>query len=187
MPRLIVNIIGFQVGWFSCILSARWNIPWMGMAVVSVVILLHLFLQQRPRTEAVAILLIATAGASLDTLLHMLGLLSLVDHPRPDPLFPLWIAALWANFAATLTTTFGWLRHRLALAAVLGLIGGPTTYYAGVALDAVEFHTRQGFTWAALGIQWFLAMPAAVWLAHTINRRPDEASTPSLPGEEGPG
>lgn len=187
MRRLITNIIGFQIGWFSCIIAARHGVPLVGIAVVAVVCAVHLCVQKRPRAEAGLILLVAVAGIAADTVLHLLGLLTLAERGRPDPMFTLWIAALWINFAMTLTTTFGWLHRHYILAALLGLLGGPTTYYAGVALGAIEFHPQQGFTWAALSAEWVLAMPLAVWAAHRLNPCPSRSDASSeisgLPAE----
>ncbi|TVQ33176.1 MAG: DUF2878 domain-containing protein [Phycisphaeraceae bacterium] len=165
MKRLLINIAGFQIGWFGCILSARWDMPLVGIAIVAAVIAAHLWMRSWDRREALAIGAIFASGAAMDSILLGFGLLSFQESSTVTPLFALWIGAMWANFGATLNTSYRWLRGRWALAAAFGLVGGPTTYYAGMKLGAIGFHESQHWTWLALGIEWTIAMPLALWAA----------------------
>jgi hypothetical protein len=54
-------------------------------------------------------------------------------------LAPVWIIAMWAGFATLLHVALRWLLPHRWLAALLGAVGGPLAYYAGMRLGAVNF------------------------------------------------
>ena len=75
----------------------------------------------------------------------------------PSPLGPLWMTALWANFAMLLDHSLRWLRGRPALAAIAGAIGGPAAYLGGERLGAVAI--AGGYGVFLLAAVWAAAMP----------------------------
>jgi hypothetical protein len=142
LKRLIINAVGFQIGWLGSVLSAAIQRPELGILTVALVLAVHFWLQKQRRAEALSILAVAVPGAAADTALLLLGLLFFLgtDAPGFPIIFIPWVFAMWLNFAATLDHSLRWLKGRWIIAAILGAIGGPTTYFAGMKLDAVALH-----------------------------------------------
>jgi hypothetical protein len=82
-----------------------------------------------------------------------------VAYPGPESfLAPLWMIALWANFAATLNVALRSLRTRAWLLAALGGIGGPLAYWGGANLGAMQWlETAPVLIYLALG--WAVVTP----------------------------
>jgi hypothetical protein len=79
---------------------------------------------------------------------------------------PIWIVALWCAFALTLNHSLSSLKRHPALAALLGLAGGPLAYWIAChAWKAVHFDDTTVATLVALGLAWALATPLLLWLA----------------------
>jgi hypothetical protein len=66
-----------------------------------------------------------------------------------------------------------WLKGRFVLAAVLGAITGPLSYFAGVELGAAQWGDETQAL-VLLGIIWAIAMPLLFWWAGKVpaNRPP---------------
>jgi hypothetical protein len=158
--RTFFNFAQAQAGWLACVLSAAADQTWMGIAATSVLIGVHLILSAERRSEALVVLTAGFVGAATDTLLAQLGFLRFEVGVAP-----LWMIALWMLFATTLRSSLAWLRTHLAAAAVVGAMGGPAAYAAGVRLGALEI--ADGWTsYAAIGIAWALALPMLLFFAH---------------------
>jgi hypothetical protein len=158
--RTFFNFAQAQAGWLACVLSAAAGQAWMGIAAACVLIGVHLLLSAERKSEAVLVLSAGVVGAATDTLLAQLGFL------RFDAgVAPLWMIALWMLFATTLRWSFAWIRRRLIVAAMVGAIGGPVAYAAGVRLGALEI-ADSWTSYAAIGVAWALALPLLVFFAH---------------------
>ncbi|MEZ5394117.1 MAG: DUF2878 family protein [Bryobacterales bacterium] len=142
---------------------------WLGPCVVAVVALVFaLMFTHRGRLRAVFYLTACAAmGFALDTSLTMAGLLEFPRDGQPT-LSPLWMTALWVNFAAFAPVGLRWLYGRGALAATLGAAGGPAAYWAGQRLGALEWSAPQAP--AAVAAEWAAATPAILWLAMWLER-----------------
>jgi hypothetical protein len=76
---------------------------------------------------------------------------------------------LWLNFSTSLNSLFTWLKQRLILSAILGLIGGPVAYYSGASLGAASISQPLPGNMALIGIAWAVSMPLLVWLSEKIH------------------
>jgi hypothetical protein len=165
---MLLNIIAFQIGWFACVLGGAHGWPWLGVAATAVVVALHLYRAPGPRREAVLIGLSGLLGFSFDSLLTGLGLLRFPSGQFQAHLAPYWMAAMWMLFATTLNVALGWLKPRLGLAALLGMIAGPLAYYGGAQLGGVSFESPATSLLAVAGV-WTLAMPLLLVIANRWN------------------
>ena len=46
--KLFLNFAAFQIGWFSCVLGAAYELPWAGPLAVGLIVALHLSLARGP-------------------------------------------------------------------------------------------------------------------------------------------
>ena len=169
MSMMLQNFILFQVGWFSCVLGgASDGLAWLGVAVASLIVAVHLSRANSPREEMILIAAALLIGTLWDGSLTMAGIF-IFEEPTLLPNFaPYWLIAMWALFATTLNVSLKWLKGRYLLAAVFGALGGPAAYYAGHRLGAVEFSdTLTAMLAVAAG--WSIIMPLLLLLASRLN------------------
>jgi hypothetical protein len=81
------------------------------------------------------------------------------------------MVALWFAFATTMHTSLGWLAGRYRLAALLGVVGGPLSYYSGARLGALSFPEELVTSLLIIGLVWAAAMPTLLW----VSKRYDDA------------
>ncbi len=169
LPGWLPNLAAFQAGWWAVVLTAAADRPLVGMAVVAVLLAWHLLRVRPRRGEPVLIGLTALAGLAFESLLQATGWVSFAGAGPAAWLAPLWMAALWANFATTLNVSLRSLRGRPWLAAGLGAVGGPAAYWGGAQLGAMTFH-HPAAGLAALGLAWALLTPLLLAVAARIDR-----------------
>ncbi len=161
--RKLINFAAFQLGWFAAVLGPGHGMPWLGLVVVPLVLLLNLCLSADWRGE----LRSATGGALLgfvfDTAMAWVGVFRPVPFLWPAPFSPPWMVMLWVNQMTTMNSCLAWLRGRYALGAAFGAIGGPLAYLGGAKLGAAAIPSPAGMIILAMG--WALAFPALLWLA----------------------
>jgi len=152
---VLLNIVGFQLAWWSAVLGAAHGRAWLGPLVAVAVLALHLRLMPQPRRELAFVLVAGGIGYMVDSVLVAAGVLVFEAHWLA-PLAPAWILALWVGFATTINRTFAWLRGRLLAGAALGAVSGPLAYAGGHALGALSLERGMvglvmlAATWAAL-------------------------------------
>lgn len=164
----LVHFALFQLGWLVAVVGAARGHLWWGPAAMGVVCGVHLALCREGRgPELVYLLAVGALGAALDSGLAALGLTSYPGTRAAwsSALVPPWIVALWVGFATLPRFSLAWLRGRAPLAALLGALGGPLSYLAGVRLGAVAPGDPPVATWAALALEYALVTPLLLRLA----------------------
>jgi len=158
----------------------------LGLGVVALILAWHLGRIRPLTTEALLISLAVLVGFCFDSLLLASGWVSfssgglggdwgLGTGASPGGTWgpvlpPLWLTALWANFAITLNISLVSLQTRPWLAAGLGLVGGPAAYWGGAQLGAMTFlDPSAGLLALALG--WAILTPVLLTLARVLNGR----------------
>ncbi len=164
MKRLLINVLAFQIGWFSCVIGAANGYPSVGLVVTMLVVLLHLVLAYQPRTELILIAIAGVIGACFDSLLLQTGWISYPNGILLAGIAPYWIVAMWVLFATTLNVSMRWLHGNYTAAALLGLIGGPLSYLGGARLGGLVF-VEATSALVALAIGWAVMMPMLVWVS----------------------
>lgn len=170
MLRKTINIIAFQIGWFSAVLGAAHGKPWLGVAVILAVLGLHLFLSSDWRPELLLALCAAVMGFAFDSALIAANAFTPVPYLFPVPFSSLWMVLLWVNLAATLNVSMAWLRDRSLQAALFGAAGGPLAYYSGAKLGAMS-RIPDPAQLLEIGVAWAVALPLLSGAARLINER----------------
>ncbi len=168
--RKLINVAGFNAGWFASILAAGGGVFWLGPAGVAAVLATHLALH-RPRGQELALAAMAGAmGVAFDTVLIALRVYEPNRWLLPWPMTTLWLVAMWANFAPLLNVSLRMLKGRYVLSGALGAFGGASSYYAGQRLGAITLSDSLFYALASLAVGWALAVPVLVALGSAVER-----------------
>jgi 1-acyl-sn-glycerol-3-phosphate acyltransferase len=167
---VVVDVVGFQLVWWSSALSARDGRPWVGPIAAAIFVVVHALLSP-PGRRAAQVLLAGLAGAVgvvVDGVLLAGGWLAFPLHAGafvPPP----WMVGLWAGFALTIVTTLSRASAKVWSAALLGAVFGPISYAAGARLGALALSTPavddDMASLVACGVAWALVMPVLSSLA----------------------
>lgn len=167
MPVLI-NFAAFQIGWFSSVIGAAQQMPWLGPLALLFVLAIHLRQARRPQAELMLVLACGLVGVFFDSLLVALGWVSYPSGQFSEFLAPYWIVTMWMLFGTTLNLSMGWLKGRPLVAALFGAVGGPLSYIAGQKLGGivlVDYYPAL----IALAIGWAVFMPLLLIVAERYN------------------
>ncbi len=170
----VTNFVIFQVVYAACVLGAVRGNLWLGPLAGAVLLPLNLrfFPRQQRRPEIRLWLVVGVLGFVLDSILLRCNVMAFPDVTRISPeaalsawLVPPWIVTLWVAVGTMLHTTLGWLRGRPLLAAALGFLGGPFSFWSGTRLGATELPLGWG-SLALLGLEYAIVMPLLLRLAY---------------------
>lgn len=159
--RIVINVIGFQLGWFSCVLMAAQNKPSIGIVISMIVIALHLYLVNNKLGTLGLLFTITLLGGAWDSLLTSTGILVFNSGIIVQFLAPSWIIVMWLLFATTLNVSLRWLYNRTWLAMLTGAVAGPLAYQGGAALGAVVIPDTV-FANTILAIGWSVLLPLSI-------------------------
>ena len=166
--HMLINIVGFKVGWVSSVLGAAAHMPWLGPAVFAVVVSVHLRRARRPELELGLVIAAGVIGIWFDSFLVVMGWVAYSSGQFSEVLAPYWIVTMWMLFATTLNRSMAWLRGRSVLAAALGAVAGPGSYFAGQKLGAIDL-VQPTAALLALAVGWAFIMPVLMALAARLD------------------
>ena len=165
---LLVNFIGFQVGWFACVLGAANDKELLGMIIALGIVIYHVVAQADSINELKLVLVAVVIGLFWETWVLSLNILHYPSHPEASFWAPHWLIMMWALFATTINLSMGWLKSRWVLALLMGAIFGPLAFIGGEKLGAVVF-LDSTLSIITLSVGWGLLMPLLLWIAELIN------------------
>jgi hypothetical protein len=160
---LAINFIGFQIGWFACVIGAAKGQPLLAVICAFLIVAIHLY-RNRSYAELLIIVVAMLIGFVWESLLVASGWLSYINTAGSERFAPVWLVAMWAVFATTINLSMAWLKGHWFLAATMGAVFGPLAFVAGEKLGAVEF-VSQPMALIALALGWALLMPLLLRLA----------------------
>ena len=169
--QLLLNFSAFQMGWLSSVVGGARQMPWLGPLVVLVALLIHLRAARKPFDEIILVLVSAVIGGIFDSLLVAAGWVAYPSGTFASALAPYWIITMWMLFATTLNVSMRWLRDRVRLAAIFGLLGGPAAYLAGEEFGGIALVERVPAL-VALAIGWTVILPVLLRLSEMFDGMP---------------
>ncbi len=166
-----INLLLYQLGWFSCVLGAAMGWPTSGAVAALVLIAIHLMLVEERKAEVQLMVTAGLLGSLVDSAQQALGVFSFKADPGWPLWLPLWIPVIWIQFATLFRFSLHWLAGRYLLAAFFGLLGGPLAYWGGVQLGAAQLGDNQLFSFISLALVWALIVPLFVCLSNRFEPR----------------
>ena len=163
--KTIINIIGFYIGWWTCVLGTANDIPYLGPAVMILFLIVHYYLFVSDIQEIYLVLIIGIIGTITDSLLFLSGSFIYAGAYSNEILIaPMWITAMWAGFSATVNHSMSWLKDKWLLMVISGVVFGPAAFFTGEKFGAIEFHLSALFSGLVIAIVYGISMPAIYFL-----------------------
>lgn len=167
---LIINAVLFQALWFACVLGSAQRMIWPSIIAGIVMMVWQLHPLRRHGNDLLVLIAAILLGLIIDTCWTIFGLMQFTD-PRPlHPIAPIWILIMWVGFALTINHSMAWMKEHRLLPALMGFIGGPMAYYAGLKLGAVEYLVNPWQMSVILGVVWAIALTILVKISQTGNQ-----------------
>lgn len=159
----LVNITLYNLIWWLAVLGGN------RYAVLgAILILLHLFISDKCRGDLIMLGCLLGMGMITDGLLVQFGLFRFSQQQWP---IPAWLLVIWLALATLPLHSLLWLHSKLLLAGLLGALGGPAAYWAGVRLGAATFGWSLPAALVTLAGVWGLLFPAIMLLARRLEQR----------------
>ncbi len=164
MYPLWINVVGFQAGWWACILGAAGALEIPSIAFAFGLAITHLRCSATPRADLQLAAVGLLIGIAVDTLLQYFSAITFYGWAL-GPLSPFWLWALWVLFSLTLNASLAFLKNlHWGVSALAGLVFGPLTYHAGVQLGAASMQTWTT-SMLCIALAWMVVLPLMVYLA----------------------
>ncbi|MBE0582774.1 MAG: DUF2878 domain-containing protein [Desulfofustis sp.] len=167
----IINVVLYQVGWFSCVLGAALGYPVSGAVGALSLLAIHLLLADERKAEIQLMLCACLLGVVVDSLQQASGVFTFKNDSGWPFWLPLWIPVIWAQFATLFRYALFWLSGRYLLAAFFGSVGGPLAYWGGVRLGAAQFGENMLISLITLALVWALVTPLLFWISSRLGHR----------------
>lgn len=168
---VLVNFLAFQAGWFACVLGTANGNYWLGPMAITGVFVINLYLTGEYLREILIALFFITVGFAVDTQLTFFGVYTPLENFLPSPFSPPWLMAMWLNLATIFNVSLKWMHGKYRLAALLGGLGGPLSYYGGGSLGALTYHDPLVFNLLVSGAVWAAITPLFLFTVSKINKQ----------------
>ena len=166
--KTFLNLLLFQCVWVASVVGAARDEAWWSLAALGAFLVAHRFLAINFRADLLLAGIAVAAGLIFETALLQAGLLVYAASEPWPGLAPVWLLALWANFALTINGCLKWLHGRYWLAAALGAAGGPLSYFGGLQLGAATTDTALPLLLLPVALVYALVTPALLYAARRL-------------------
>jgi hypothetical protein len=181
--RFWANVIGNQLVWLCAVIGAGYGLRWPALVAAAVYVGTQLALSAQPSVDLRLMLVAIACGLVVDGFAGASGWVIYAAGNDPTWVAPVWILALWAAFAMTLTVSFAVLQRHLVAAALVGLLLAPLAYLSAArGWSSVVFAPPQWHGVLLLGVGWAIALPVLAACARHWQRHAAPFS-PLVPGE----
>lgn len=108
---------------------------------------------------------IGICGVLIDAFLSSIGFIHFIGQQYF--IVPWWIALLWIEFGIVYYSTFQVYFTRYYILSVLGFVGFPAAYYAGVRIGAAQLYYGD-FSVMLYGCIWMILLPSLSYILHRV-------------------
>ncbi len=162
-PKIIfiLNLVGFQLGWWMLVLSASYQKETLGLIVMALLVLAHfLFVSQNRARDLYLLKACSVVGILGDSLLIYTGVLKTTDG---SVMIPLWLVGLWFLFPLTLPYSFKSFFSKNSALPFLSL-GAAASYYAGEAFNVLTMARPLMISLLIISLMWIFYFVIFRWI-----------------------
>lgn len=141
MKKNIWNAVGFQLTWWSLVLSAAKGVDPLGWAVAVSFLVFHAVVivpSDQRKYQFTLIGVVSFLGWGAENIFHWSGIVQFADLNRA----PIWLLLMWLAFSTTLHHSLKTILHRPHFAALAGAVFGPISYLAGIPFELLSFPSK---------------------------------------------
>ncbi|MGJ8668043.1 MAG: DUF2878 domain-containing protein [Oceanococcus sp.] len=175
IPR-IVQILAFQLLWLILVVSAVRGGEIFAIGCMLLWVCIHLRYSLRAKQDIQLLLLACALGPIADTVLINTQLISYSGFAPLSFLPPLWVFALWANFALLLHNNMAMLRNHPYLLATMAVISAPIAYWSGAKLGAASLASPNWQPLCVVALSWGIILPVLAVLSSKLHASHSAAS-----------
>ena len=176
----VLNFILFQTVWFLTIWSASVSRPFLGVTLIVFIAIGYIFISKCFINQFLFFLGVACIGLWVDSSLINLHILYIESIKIGSlQLSPPFMVLLWVNLATTFDYSLNWIQKRYVLGSVFGGIGGSSSYYAGVKLNAAQLGQPEWISLLYIGVTWAIVFPLlqVIWTKFNAVKGPKRVQT----------
>jgi len=156
--NILVNVILYQAVWFLCVFKEN-----SGALIALAFLVVHLYFSTCRYRDIRMMALLLAIGVLIDGTLYLAGFMTYNVQAIP---IPFWLAVVWLALATLPHHSLRWLKQRPFLSSLLGALGGPLAYWAGVKAGAASFSLPLITSLALLAFIWGVLWPFTMYIAN---------------------
>jgi len=156
--KKILLVVWFNLAWFGCVFTAQKSLDIWSLLLPLIALGLLLWVQPVSKKTALILFGLSVVGIVFDYMAYKFDLI--VFTKNDFSFLPIWLISMWFLFVTILPISRPVFAARPLLAAALGFIFGPLTYYSGEAFGVMALTG-----WPAISIYavfWALYFPACM-------------------------
>lgn len=165
----VINLVMFQIVWFVTVIGAAQGNLWHGVVALTSFVIIHRFSSASFKTDFQLVGLAIVVGMIIETAIIRSGVMNYAHGIYSEQFAPVWILILWANLALTLNGCLRWLQGRYLLAATLGALGGPLSYFGGIKLGAATSDTSMTIVLGIIAVIYAAMTPLLLLVAKRLS------------------
>jgi hypothetical protein len=154
---ILLNVALYQAVWFLCVFKEN-----QGAVIALTLLIVHLYFSPYRVKDLRMMVFLLAIGALIDGTLYLAGFMTYNVRAMP---IPFWLAVVWLALATLPHHSLKWLKGRLVLASLLGALGGPLAYWAGVKAGAASFTLPLMSSLILLALIWGVLWPFTMYIA----------------------
>jgi len=172
----LINALLFQIGWFICASSVKFDLELPALSLCGLLILIHLIRSKNLTQELSISALVVVLGIGVDSSFQYLQIIDFYGW-HTTTLSPFWDWMIWLMFALTLRGSLAFLTKMSWVAqAFIGLVFSPLSYIAGAKLGAAHFDPNISNV-SAIGLTWMLLLPCIFRMQEWIHLQIEQPKT----------
>ncbi len=172
MNLSVLNSLCYTVGWFWCVFFGIHDQPILVTIGAVFLILLQLYCTKiKDIGLYIQDLLLVIFSVPLGIFLEMFFIqTNLIHYANSTLLPPIWIVSLYPLFSLLLNHSLNIIKKNNLASFLIGFLGAPLSYMAGISLGGLIFPHPLIQTWIIIGICWGLFLSLLTKIANLIEK-----------------
>lgn len=167
----ILGTMIFMIGVFACYQGALAQMPWVGLLVVGVILVIDLLINRKQVASKLKLIaLVGLAGFLIETLMIAIHVYSVSPTSKwllSPPWVPVWILALWLNFGIRVPAYLPFFRGKHLINILVGFVFAFFIFNSASSLHLINLNFS---FWSIIicGTAWAILVPLIYIVANQL-------------------